>query len=242
MVRLVVDNSLVDMVELVPVLDEGTDRIELKAELRFATHTLKIDETRYLCGIRRAVLTLDLEGAEVVFGSTQFEPPPPTAERTVNMSNIRDTSYGVGVSIEATGWKALLPRLWGEASWRRKRSKAEADDVRSKYMAVRALPNRKWEVCSPDGSPITFSALQGDRLCDISLLDRANRASIEICLIVPKSEITIQTMSTSISMNRLKVLGCIANKSISEDLEELRNCGDEVLIVSKANYIFDETE
>lgn len=218
------------------LVENEDSTVECRTELRFGQDEFEHKGNSYTISIRRALLSMDFSGYDVV-PQSRYGEPVQSNSLTVKTSYAKEqgtkanasikgnveasakiTGYSAGVTIEAD---ALLAMQSDE------NVKVDADQETT-LLAVKAKGGDYWEITepTPDGSfrPLNRTFLNSERLCSLSAIPLSNYRGVSGIVKVRSRDIEIQSATTDqkagffggLSTNKSKVLKAFVAAQLAE--------------------------
>jgi hypothetical protein len=232
------NNSLPDLLELVVRLDESPDNPELtdiKVELRIATTDLNgPEDLNFTVGLKRAWLSLDLLGLELVPGSRFGEPTKPnqvafeskfSKESTMHASAVAGASLKLGAA--PTGLSAsAATEIGGKRSTDSKTTSSRSATETEAHIRVKARGNLKWEVSEPpQTNTLDATYLDNEVICRAKAARGANAMSISMIAYARQRDVILELNRKGISFgfpskNHEKMMKILISKAISSSNEK----------------------
>ena len=179
--------------------DVDRDEIEVVCQLNFADEEIELDEGFCISvGIHKAVLQVQLFGAEAVVGSHLNNPPKSAVEKSRSHRKLRTAQNaletGGNLGVQTTNTTAGL-QASGKVGISTIDETEESSNETWIETPVRYKSGNRWMV--EDVSGLSNSTLDGNYISSESLLsvtkkDGANRAEIECSVIVKKSDFEVR--------------------------------------------------
>lgn len=215
--------ELVDLRIRVQRANDQDGRSQLHADLRVGRAEIEDERTPFDVQVKRLTLDLGLEGF-LIAPATRFGEPIKEnvvrVKRTATSESSGKATFGGTLSLKVDRSSAN-PSIGADVTGTRETSTNEKIEHTSEevFFRVRAIPNDRWEIREPNGTELSATYLNDDKLCELEPIIGANWRSLCARIICNQRDLSFdfKGVVARLTTNKSRLLGVVVAKAISND-------------------------